>query len=50
RTWQGLHHHAVLCLVALLFLQWLRLAQLDGFWSEPSGADQEARHFAPVSP
>ena len=28
----------------------LRLAQLDGFWSEPSGADQEARHFAPVSP
>ncbi len=34
RTWQGLHHHAVLCLVALLFLQWLRLAQLDGFFGD----------------
>nr|WP_255639573.1 transposase [Deinococcus betulae] len=34
RSWQGLHHHAVLCLVALLFLQWLRLSQLDGFIGE----------------
>ena len=34
RSWQGLHHHAVLCLVALLFLQWLRLSQPDGFFGE----------------
>lgn len=34
RSWQGLNHHATLCLVALLFLQWLRLAQLDGFFGE----------------
>ena len=34
RSWQGLHHHAVLCLAALLFLQWLRLSQLDGFFGE----------------
>ncbi|GGM52161.1 hypothetical protein GCM10008956_30330 [Deinococcus arenae] len=34
RTWQGLHHHAVLCLVPLLLLQWLRLAQLDGFFGD----------------
>ena len=34
RSWQGLNHHATLCLVALLFLQWLRLAQLDGFLGE----------------
>ncbi|PNY79721.1 IS701 family transposase [Deinococcus koreensis] len=34
RTWQGLHHHAALCLVALLFLQGLRLAQPDGFFGE----------------
>ncbi|WP_412030381.1 hypothetical protein [Deinococcus yunweiensis] len=31
RTWRGLHHQAALCLVALLFLQGLRLAQPDGF-------------------
>nr|WP_158680044.1 transposase [Deinococcus sp. NW-56] len=29
RSWQGLHHHAVLCMVALTFLQWLRLTQPD---------------------
>jgi SRSO17 transposase len=29
RSWQGLHHHAVLCMVALTFLQWLRLSQPD---------------------
>ncbi|WP_339097998.1 IS701 family transposase [Deinococcus sp. VB142] len=29
RSWQGLHHHAVLCMVALNFLQWLRLTQPD---------------------
>ena len=29
RSWQGLHHHAVLCMVALMFLQWLRLSQPD---------------------
>jgi SRSO17 transposase len=34
RTWQGLHHHAVLCLVALLFLQELRLSQPDGLFGE----------------
>lgn len=34
RTWRGLHHHAALCLVALLFLQGLRLTQLDGFFGE----------------
>nr|WP_229723771.1 IS701 family transposase [Deinococcus aerolatus] len=34
RSWQGLHHHAVLCLIALLFLQWLRLSQLDGLFGE----------------
>lgn len=26
RTWRGLHHHALLCLLAFLFLQRLRLA------------------------
>ncbi|MVN88498.1 IS701 family transposase [Deinococcus sp. HMF7620] len=34
RSWQGLHHHAVLCLVALLFLQWLRLSQPDDLFGE----------------
>jgi SRSO17 transposase len=34
RSWQGLNHHAALCFIALLFLQWLRLAQLDGFFGE----------------
>lgn len=34
RNWQGLHHHAVLCLAALLFLQWLRLSQPDGLFGE----------------
>lgn len=29
RSWRGLHHHALLCMVALLFLQWLRLSQPD---------------------
>ena len=29
RSWHGLHHHAVLCMVALTFLQWLRLTQPD---------------------
>ncbi|WP_139323210.1 hypothetical protein [Deinococcus marmoris] len=32
--WHGLHHHAVLCLVALLFTQWLRLSRLDGLFGE----------------
>lgn len=31
RSWLGLNHHIVLCLVALLFLQALRLAQPEGF-------------------
>lgn len=34
RSWPGLQHHTVLCLVALLFLQSLRLAQPDGFLGE----------------
>ena len=34
RSWQGLYHHSTLCLVALLFLQWLRLSQPDGFFGE----------------
>lgn len=29
RSWRGLHHHAVLCLIALAFLQWVRLEQPD---------------------
>ncbi|THF68083.1 IS701 family transposase [Deinococcus sp. Arct2-2] len=29
RSWRGLHHHALLCMLALLFLQWLRLSQPD---------------------
>ncbi|TSA78599.1 hypothetical protein FNU79_18875, partial [Deinococcus detaillensis] len=34
RSWQGLHHHAVLCMVALTFLQWLRLTQPDDLRGE----------------
>jgi len=34
RSWQGLYHHSTLCLVALLFLQWLRLSQPDGVFGE----------------
>ena len=30
RSWPGLHHHALLCLIALCFLQHLRLRQLGG--------------------
>lgn len=29
RSWRGLHHHATLCLIALAFLQWVRLEQPD---------------------
>lgn len=34
RTWQGRHHHALLYRVSLLFLHWLRLAQVDGLFGE----------------
>ncbi|MFC4456555.1 IS701 family transposase [Deinococcus sonorensis] len=34
RSWRGLHHHAVLCLVALAFLQAIRLEQPDGVQGE----------------
>ena len=30
RSWTGLHHHALLCLIALCFLQHLRLRRLGG--------------------
>ncbi|AZI44831.1 hypothetical protein EHF33_18075 (plasmid) [Deinococcus psychrotolerans] len=29
RSWNGLHHHALLCMIALTFLQWLRRTQPD---------------------
>lgn len=34
RSWRGLHHHAVLCLVALAFLQTIRLEQPDDVQGE----------------
>ena len=34
RSWRGLHHHAVLCLIALAFLQWVRLEQPDDVLGE----------------
>ncbi|MFC4455261.1 IS701 family transposase [Deinococcus sonorensis] len=34
RSWRGLHHHAALCLVALAFLQTIRLEQPDGVLGE----------------
>ncbi|MVN88244.1 IS701 family transposase [Deinococcus sp. HMF7620] len=40
RSWQSLHRHAVLCLVALLFLQWLRLSQPDDLFGETVPAIQ----------
>jgi SRSO17 transposase len=38
RSWQGLHHHAVLCMVALSFLQWLRLTQPDDLMGDTVSA------------
>lgn len=34
RSWRGIHHHATLCLVALAFLQWVRLEQPQGVLGE----------------
>ena len=50
RSWQGLHHHAVLCMVALTFLQWLRLTQPDDLRGEtvPATSLSEMPHLHSV--
>ncbi len=44
RSWRGLHHHALLCLLAFAFLQHLRLGG-----KKPRGGDR-ARPAAPAEP
>ncbi|MBZ9752825.1 IS701 family transposase [Deinococcus sp. HMF7620] len=50
RSWRGLHHHALLCMVALLFLQWLRLSQPDDLIGDsvPTIRDELAAGLLPA--